>query len=98
MNRNLNPNSDPDGGDIDVRREEHDNPLQLTLMGAGDADDTRIVSTVADRVLEVRGREGTGPGFDFVHYPLALALFNATLSGGALVVDPFEVEEYFEFL
>lgn len=92
LNRNLNPNNDPDGGDIDVRREEHDNPLQLTLMGAGDADATRIVSTVADRVLEVRGREGTGPGFDFVHYPLAFALFNATLSGGALVVDPFEVD------
>jgi hypothetical protein len=92
LNRALNPNDDADGGDIDVKRTDHDNPLQMTLMGAGDADDTRIVSSVADRVLEVRGRNGVGPGFDFVHYPLAFALLNATLSGGELVADPFELD------
>ena len=92
VNRNLNPNNDFDGGDIDIKRTEHDNPLQLTLMGAGDADDTRIISTVADRVLEVRGRIGVGPGYDFVHYPLAFALVNASLSGGELVADPFELD------
>ena len=92
LNRDVNPNNDFDGGDIDVKRNEHDNPLQMTLMGAGDADDTRIVSGVADRVLEVRGRNGVGPGFDFVHYPLAFALLNATLSGGELVADPFELD------
>jgi len=92
LNRDLNLSDDFDGGDIDVKQDDdnYDNPLQLTLMGAGDADDTKIISNVADRVLEVRGRDGTGSAYDYRHHPLAFALFNATLSGGELVIEPFD--------
>lgn len=89
LNRAFNPNDDADGGDLDIKRNDQDNPLQMTLMGMGDADDTRIVGGGFDRVLEVRGRSTTGPTLIYVNYPLAFALFNATLSGGNLTEDPF---------
>ncbi len=90
LNRAFNDNVDADGGDLDIKRNDHDNPLQMTLMGMGDADDTRIIGGGFDRVLEVRGRSTTGPTLVYVNYPLAFALFNATLSGGELTEDPFE--------
>lgn len=90
LNRAFNDLDDADGGDLDIKRNDHDNPLQMTLMGMGDADDVRIVGGGFDRVLEVRGRSTTGPTLIYVNYPLAFALFNATLSGGELTEDPFE--------
>ena len=89
LNRAFNTSDDADGGDLDIKRNDHDNPLQMTLMGMGDADDTRIVGGGFDRVLEIRGRSSTGPTGVYVNYPLAFALFNATLSGGELNEDPF---------
>lgn len=91
LNRDLNPNDDLDGGDIDIKRDNnHFSPLQMTLIGGGEADGTRIVSAVDDRVLEVRGRGLNG--FDYVPYPLSFALLNVTLSGGTLEVDPFDLD------
>ncbi len=92
LNRAFNQLNDADGGDLDVQRNSFNNPLQLTLMGMGDADDTRIVGGGFDRVLEVRARNTQGIPYVYVNYPLAFALFNATLSGGNLTVDPFTQE------
>jgi hypothetical protein len=89
LNRAFDTADDAVGGDLDIKRNSHDNPLQLILMGMGDAGDTRIVGGGFDRVLEVRGRSSTGPTLVYVNYPLAFALFNATLSGGDLSEDPF---------
>ena len=89
LNRAFNDIDDADGGDLDIKRNNQDDPLQMTLMGMGDADDTRIVGGGFDRVLEIRGRSSTGPTLVYVNYPLAFALFNATLSNGELTEDPF---------
>jgi hypothetical protein len=64
----------------------------MTLFGAGDADDVQIVGGGFDRVLQVRGRSVTGPTIQFVHYPLAFALLNATVRNGVLNRDPFEFD------
>lgn len=91
LSRALNTFSDPDGGDLDIKRSAgSSSPLQITLMGAGDADETRIVGGGTDRVLEISARSVSGLPLHYNHYPLAFALFNATLSNGGLNGDPFE--------
>lgn len=90
LNRAFNALDDGDGGDIDVKVLDHDEPLQMTLFGMGDADDVRIGGSGFDRVLEVRGSRVTSPATVNVNYPLAFALLNATVSGGNLNQDPFE--------
>ncbi|MEO8670294.1 MAG: choice-of-anchor Q domain-containing protein [Tahibacter sp.] len=90
LNRAFNPNVDADGGDLDVKLLSDDEPFQMTLYGAGDADDVKIVSAGFDRVLEVRGSRVSVPAYENIDYPLAFALLDATLSGGVLHADPFE--------
>ncbi|MDZ4813671.1 MAG: choice-of-anchor Q domain-containing protein [Pseudomonadota bacterium] len=78
---------DAAGGDLDVAGSNvNDPPLALTLLGSGDPDDTQIVGGGFDRVLEVRGNNGTNDT------TLAFALINARISGGALTEDPFAFE------
>ncbi len=90
LNRALNPYNDGEGGDIDIETTSTGVPIQVTLMGMGDADDTRIVSTGADRVLEVIGRRTASLNpYTYTVYPVAFALFNATLSGGDLSQEQY---------
>ncbi len=92
VSRAFNSGNDEDGGDLDVKLILNDpTPFHMTLFGMGDADDVQIVGGGSDRVLEVRARRYSGPPqFDFVHFPLAFALLNATVSGGELNIDPFQ--------
>jgi hypothetical protein len=92
LTRGFNDANDQDGGDIDVVISDHDLPFQMTLFGIGDADDTQIVGGGFDRVLQVRGRNVNGPMYQYIHYPLAFALLNATVRGGVLNRDPTEFD------
>jgi hypothetical protein len=93
LTRSLNGINDADGGDLDVENDDFDlPPLQVTLFGMGDADDTQIIGGGFDRVLEVRGRDVVGPQLEFVHNPLAFALLNATVRDGHLTQDPFNFD------
>ena len=93
LNRALNQYNDGDGGDIDIQTTSTSVPIQVTLMGMGDADDTRIVSTGVDRVLEVIGRRTSSLNpYTYTVYPVAFALFNATLSGGDLSQEQYGAE------
>ncbi len=92
LTRPFNDVDDEDGGDLDIKASNHDAPFQMTLFGAGDADDTQIVGGGFDRVLEVRARNVSGPTYVDIHYPLAFALLNATVRGGVLNRDPFEFD------
>jgi hypothetical protein len=92
LTRTFNDFNDADGGDLDIVASNHDALFQMTLFGVGDPDQTRIVGGGFDRVMEVRGRNVTGPTFQFVHYPLSFALLNATIRGGVLNRDPFEFD------
>lgn len=78
---------DASGGDLDVAGSgPNDPPLALTLFGSGNPDDTAIVGSGLDRVLEVRGNNGTNDT------TLAFALINARIGGGLLTEDPFAFE------
>ncbi len=91
LNRAITQVFDNDGGDLDVKQNTtNDVPLQMTLFGAGDVDDTQIVGGGFDRILEVRG--GNFQGGQFVHFPLSFALLNATVSGGDLTDDSFNAD------
>jgi len=91
LNRPISQANDGDGGDLDIRLNSHE-PFQMSLFGMGDADDVRIVGAGFDRVLEVRGGNVVGPTHEFIHYPLAFSLLNATVSGGVLSDDPYEFD------
>jgi hypothetical protein len=89
LNQPIGTNAgDPAGGDLDVDGIGPNDPaLALTLFGSGDADDTQIVGGGLDRVLEVRGNNGSNDT------TLAFALINARISGGLLTEDPFAFED-----
>lgn len=79
--------ADAAGGDLDVDGSGANDPaLALALFGSGDPNETQIVGGGFDRVLEVRGNNGTNDT------TLSFALINASISGGLLTEDRYAFE------
>lgn len=85
-------NSDPPGGDLDVRPVSGAPALSLALFGPGGADAVQIVGN-DDRVFEIRGKDLWDWGDPSDYHAVAFALLGATVRGGHLTQDPFQYPE-----
>ncbi|HPF73860.1 MAG TPA: choice-of-anchor Q domain-containing protein [Xanthomonadaceae bacterium] len=94
LTRPLDTNNDASGGDIDIAPVAGKPALNFALIGQGDADDVQIVGGGTDRVIEVRGKFNFHDDDPSQSRPLAFALVNATVRGGRLSEDPFQIPEW----
>lgn len=93
LNRPFNGNDDATGGDLDIAPLPGKPRLSFAFVGAGDADDVQIVGGGSDRVIEARSKFTFHDDEPDAFRPVSFALLNATVRGGVLGSDPFQIPE-----